>query len=891
MEVKIFLQTQRGVTPERNFYIDLFDDETIELTRSIQDVRDISKQFSDYSREFNIPASPNNNEAFKFFFKTDFQNGYNQHQEANAIIEFKGIPLLAGTIELMGASTYKGKEQSYEVVFYGNVKSISQTMGEDTLPQLDWSAYDHTLNRSNVQDSWFNLLFSGAVVYPLWDCSTRGWYYNSNGNQNNPQNIAEFSGAIELDELKPAIRLKEFIEAMFSNYGLTVNSAWLNNADTLKMYVQPQRSAGLATNPTGGDFNMLVTSSQTLLLTSTNPASKVLFDAETYDYGNSYNPVTSIYTAQYSGEHSFTLEAEQTNGVFGNVSILMYVNGSAIYKGAMWFSSSGSSVSTYWFKETLALGDTVEIYLQFQTPNFTIQLENMSLQKRTDAIPKTGNTVQVDWTMPPIKVSEFFSQFLQTFNLILEPTGASSYTLEPLDDWYDQGTKRYWDAFIDQEELVYEKIPIEKNLLFSHENAEIDSQQGFTKTVNRTFGEVKWDSDLEGDIDFSDGSMEIESPFNVQVPEMLNDEATNTGTQIEFQRFFEEGEPVVSELNIAYFNGVRGCSPYYIQETPQPFQYTFYPNFSFVNAAIPTNSNNSLSFSVEAAINDAIPINTLYQVYYNSYIRRLYDVKTRMVSCKAIISLVEFQGLKLNDIIYFQGINYVINKMVYDFNKQVAKMELISLLEGASTQSLNDIAGNGLMDFELTPSKNDINLYNATQETGTSNVFVNQDQNAIANATFRGQNENAQKIVNRGVWQAGGYAYNSMVTYEGLLAIVTNPDGTSETPDGTGTDFEYLPNGTANPSEIVEIGGDTYSEETIQGEVVIIMETANGTYDLPNPVEFTNTGIVYNFLNVSSEEVTLTAPVSITISGESSQTIQPYDNLKLKVINSLFYII
>ena len=52
----------------------------------------------------------------------------------------------------------------------------------------------------------------------------------------------------------------------------------------------------------------------------------------------------------------------------------------------------------------------------------------------------------------------------------------------------------------------------------------------FTKTTNRTFGQVLWDSDLEGNIDFSDGSLEIESPFNVQVPWELHDQSSNLGT-------------------------------------------------------------------------------------------------------------------------------------------------------------------------------------------------------------------------------------------------------------------------------------------------------------------------------------------------------------------------
>ena len=44
--------------------IELFQDEKISLTSSIQNVNDISKVFTDYSQSFTIPASDNNNKIF-----------------------------------------------------------------------------------------------------------------------------------------------------------------------------------------------------------------------------------------------------------------------------------------------------------------------------------------------------------------------------------------------------------------------------------------------------------------------------------------------------------------------------------------------------------------------------------------------------------------------------------------------------------------------------------------------------------------------------------------------------------------------------------------------------------------------------------------------------------
>ena len=51
MTVEVYIQGQK---------LDLFDDESINVTQSVQDVNDISKVFGDYSQTFSVPASARN---------------------------------------------------------------------------------------------------------------------------------------------------------------------------------------------------------------------------------------------------------------------------------------------------------------------------------------------------------------------------------------------------------------------------------------------------------------------------------------------------------------------------------------------------------------------------------------------------------------------------------------------------------------------------------------------------------------------------------------------------------------------------------------------------------------------------------------------------------------
>ena len=48
--------------------VDLFKDESVTLTQSLQDVKDIEKVFTDFSRTFSVPASRTNNKIFGHFY-------------------------------------------------------------------------------------------------------------------------------------------------------------------------------------------------------------------------------------------------------------------------------------------------------------------------------------------------------------------------------------------------------------------------------------------------------------------------------------------------------------------------------------------------------------------------------------------------------------------------------------------------------------------------------------------------------------------------------------------------------------------------------------------------------------------------------------------------------
>ena len=69
LQPQLYIDTSGNPLGEPTFErVELFDFESIELNYSFQDVRDISKVFTDYSKTFYVPASPTNNKIFKHYY-------------------------------------------------------------------------------------------------------------------------------------------------------------------------------------------------------------------------------------------------------------------------------------------------------------------------------------------------------------------------------------------------------------------------------------------------------------------------------------------------------------------------------------------------------------------------------------------------------------------------------------------------------------------------------------------------------------------------------------------------------------------------------------------------------------------------------------------------------
>ena len=204
--------------------LDLFGDETIEITSSIQNVQDISKVFSDFSQGFTIPATTRNNAILNHFYESSVNQLYDYQISFNAYIEIDSIPFKRGKLSVDKAQIKYGDAYCYNVQFFGHLASLKDTFGELKLSDLDFNQYSHDYNGTEVTNRITDGTTSYDVRYPLIS-SERTWEYGTG----TPNDISTLVGEIGIGELLPAIRVASIFDLIGSKFEINFQSVFFQS--------------------------------------------------------------------------------------------------------------------------------------------------------------------------------------------------------------------------------------------------------------------------------------------------------------------------------------------------------------------------------------------------------------------------------------------------------------------------------------------------------------------------------------------------------------------------------------------------------------------------------------------------------------------------------------
>ena len=124
-------------------YIELYGNESFTMDISINEITDITKKNSAYSKEINVPGSDQNNYIFNYFFDMNqVPLDFTPSKKFEASVLYDGYIIQSGYIRLNSVTIDK-LEKVYNITFYNSIGDVAATVSDKFMAQLDLSSLSH----------------------------------------------------------------------------------------------------------------------------------------------------------------------------------------------------------------------------------------------------------------------------------------------------------------------------------------------------------------------------------------------------------------------------------------------------------------------------------------------------------------------------------------------------------------------------------------------------------------------------------------------------------------------------------------------------------------------------------------------------------------------------
>ena len=672
-QVAIFIETALAQTELEFTRLELFNDEKITVSSTIQNISDISKIFTDYSQGFTIPCSPTNNAIFQHFYQNDVDATIDYQNRYNAYIEVDTVLFRRGKIQLEKTNLKNGKPDSYSVTFYGAGVSLKDFFAEDKLSQLNYSTLDHDYTNTEVYnrvtiDSTvtdynvrYPLITSNRVwqfgsSFPLPTANLPNWYEYPASNVNN---IGHASGEIVYTELFPAVRVASIFDLIESKYGITFNGLFLLSDLFRKAFLlyKNKESYHYTNNPVELDFTSSSGALGSAFNTTTNSFTRIEL--------NTTNTVTHkllFIVASLSSPIDYFIDLYR-NGVFSHA-----VGGTTTGVSAT-INVQQNDVITYKIRSYAAI--TIGIsFTYFRTMYDSVLITTQSGSASTTAT--TTSFTDLAGLAPDMKVSDFISGICKEFNLTVYSNTKNVFTFDPLPYWYSKGAVVDITQYTDITSIEIERMKLYKSVEFKYQDSEC--------MLNKYFLESPLNADAHGygntkiGFNYDGGEYKIESPFE----NLLHN---NFGNQLQVGYCLnKELAPYIPKPVLLYMNKKEFITSGHIHWDGQANITNYVPfgqdsEILFETGLIPLTLNFSEEISSFYLVNNP---NTIYDLYYRDYLVNLYNPKNRLVKVKTILPVSLLTQLQLNDRLIIRDKRYLINEMQSDLTTGDVSFTLIN---------------------------------------------------------------------------------------------------------------------------------------------------------------------------------------------------------------------
>jgi hypothetical protein len=654
---------------------DLFNDETIEITQTIQNIRDISKVFTDFTKTFSIPASKANNLIFKHYYNFSIDNTFDARVKVNATIEINNIVYRKGKIRLDGVDLKKNAPYAYRVTFFGNTVDLKDLLGEDKLSGLQGlDDYNQTYSATAVRTALTAGVdvngYTDAIIVPLIS-HTHYLFYDTSTSGALSRNMWPIPGSpgvqqgVYYQDLKYAIKLHILILAIQETYGLTFSGDFFFPTDTRwsNVYMWLHRKKGNVFE--GQNFTTLVTG-----LSPTATGTNVIVQTDrVLVFGFSPN-VTYTLTLTTAAAQTYTVTIKKDGAVYATA--LCDNTTSVVLSGNLTWSSTGYQVfieasSSF----TVGVAWSISDVNNAQNFNPTVSI---ALNTALDFI--------ITEQLPDMKVIDFLTGVFKVFNLTAyEKNGVIQ--VKDLDDYYSEGRAEPWDLtqYINYDSSTVDSALPYKEIELGYQGRGTKLAKNHEELFNDKWGTALYTGD--DNYDSAPDIYKVVAPFEHMKYERLYDGNSSTRLNVMTGWFVDDNDLPYYGLPLIFY-GVQntGTTIRFLNDlsTSQSDISTYFlasNSLSLSSATSTLNLNYNLEINEWSQATDFT--GTLFQSYYSNYLTSVYSTRKRISRFDAELPVGFLTQYSLADKILIGSNTYLINSIQTNLNTGKSKLELLNI--------------------------------------------------------------------------------------------------------------------------------------------------------------------------------------------------------------------
>lgn len=799
--IKVLLYDQAGLEYDVSYIQEI----PLSLSYLIADVKDPSKRNTTFSKTINF-----NSKDVDLFFRVIWKlnstlTTFDPRLKCKIKYYVNEVLQLDGDLQLIKVIVDPdSKTVNYQTTATGTIGNLFLAIGDAYLTDLDFSAYDHSLTKANVTNSWTATIGSG-------------YYYGLiNWGENNVLTDVEY----HVKHMRPQLYKREYMAKIFAAAGYTWTSTYLDSAYYKSQLIPPTKeyltlgTTGIANsqfyarrNATQTGTTLAGNYNGTNWISSSFASSDViLFNEDNIapynDPGGNYATGTGIFSPTTSNDFKIEtlidFEIVLTNTV-GTATNALLNAPSYVTVNITQFNLSGwQTIATASFGlanevMTTLTSNTYQIYVQLPswaalaTENYRVEIFgylNYDLYTAASVPVTTGITTaqinvktnstyaarlvnnniieggfleinqciptevkQIDWLMTEIKAANLY--------MVPNPDKANDYIIEPRDDGFYTGEDN-WSELLDFSK-DYEVLPVSeldtKRYEFWNKQDSDQYNDAYFKQYKQTYGFGYTDCVSEfvkpvkkTELIYAPTPIVDNQVNGLILPKIFkNDNGTIKPMKSVIRQLYRGGNINMSYGGWKLRSSIAGDTVYnyypFVGEVDNPYTPTLSLNWD---------TPQKVYYNY---INATYTNNNLKNKYYSKMINQLSDKRSAVVKAYFNLNELKVKDFSFRKVVWVDHFNcyFYIQNFEYIMNTQQSTLVTMLKLQDYDTWQSNTIELPNEDPSELNRIVNG-NYSNGINNTNNGNAshIVNGRGNFIASGATDIQLDNCTNVVVNG---------------------------------------------------------------------------------------------------------------------------------------------